>query len=70
MTELEKRLAEICNGLADKKATIKSYGNAIETKTDTAYSHGRICEITAIRDEIIEAVGLAHCVDCGFVIDD
>jgi len=65
MTNLEICLAEICNGLADKKATIKSYGNAIDDKADTSYSTGRICEITAIRDEIIEAVGLAHCVDCG-----
>ena len=64
-TNLEKRLAEICNGLVIRRDTL-----AGDKKCDTDFKNGRICEINAIRDEIIEAVGLAHCVECGFMIDD
>ena len=65
-TELEKRLAEICNDLAGRKTVIVKQPNFATSELGP----GRVREITAIRDEIIEAVGLAHCVDCGFVIDD
>jgi len=65
ITELEKRLAGLCNDLADRKDVL-----ANDKTSDTDFKNGRICEINAIRYSIIEAVGLAHCAEAGIVIDD